>query len=915
MIGQTISHYKVTAKLGEGGMGVVYRATDSKLGRDVALKVLPENFAADGERMARFEREAQLLAALNHAHIAGIYGLEEYAGPEGSGRALAMELVEGPTLADRIAQGPIPLEEALPIALQIAEALEYAHDRGIVHRDLKPANIKLTADGKVKVLDFGLAKALDDPVSSMDVATSPTITAAATRAGIILGTAAYMSPEQAKGKPADRRADIWAFGVVLYEMLSGKQLYTGETVSETLAHVILNEPRLDVLPAATPPRVRRLIARCLTREPKQRLQAIGEARIALDEALAGVEEIVAVAAAPAALPAPPPWRRALPWAAAGFSLLAFALALWRPWDSAPAPRSVVRLSVELGSDASLVPGTLGSGAVISPDGKRLAFVGRTPNQQPQLFIRPLNQLKATPLAGTEGVHGPFFSPDNEWIAFFAGGKLKKISVQGGAVVTLCDAAGDRGGSWGDDDRIVFAAGNREGLSRVPSAGGKPEPLTELDKATNEITHRWPQVLPGSKAVLFTTHNAGSAFDNATIVVQSLETKERKIVQRGGSYARYLRSGHLMYMHEGTLFAAAFDLDRLELAGQPAPAVEEVITTSGTGSAQFAVSETGLLLYAPGRGTGGGWPILWMDKEGKTTPLRTDLAVHLNPRFSPDGTQLAVDVPDSNNFNRDVWIYDWRRDALTRFTFSDVLDADPVWTPDGRRIVFRSEQGGTPANLYWKRSDGAGDVQRLTESKNAQVPGAWRPDGKTLAFFEQRPDTRWDIMILPMEGDEKSGWKPGKPTVFLSTPFLEVTPAFSPDGRWLAYGSNESGRFEVYVRPYPGPGGVKQVSIDGGGHPTWSPNGKEIFFRTPDHKIMVATYSAAGEAFRVDKPLLWAPAELTDLGTNRNFALHPDGKRFAVLKSSESQSEVRRDKITVIENFFDELRRIAPQSKK
>jgi serine/threonine-protein kinase len=912
MIGQTISHYRVTEKLGAGGMGEVYRATDTKLNRDVALKVLPPAFAADADRMARFQREAQVLASLNHPHIATIHGLEESSGV----RALAMELVDGPTLADRIAQGAIPLHEALPFARQMAEALEYAHERGIIHRDLKPANVKLTTDGKIKILDFGLAKALEDAPSAAAVEHSPTLSIAATKAGIILGTAAYMSPEQAHGRAADGRADIWSFGVTLYEMLSAKPVFTGESVSDTLASVLKFEPDWNALPADVPESIRRLLRRCLTRDPKKRLQAIGEARIAIEEAIANPADTSPatqlIAQAPAFAEEAPLWRRALPWAVAGVSLLALVLSYWRPWQGPPEPKSAVRLSAEIGADASIRT-DYGASAVLSPDGRRLAFTARATNQQPQLYLRSMDQLKATVLSGTDGARNPFFSPDGEWIAFFANGKLKKVSAQGGAVVTLCDAPDDRGGSWGDDDRIVFTASTREGLSRVPAAGGTPEKLTELDKNTGEATHRWPQVLPGGKAVLFTTNNITSNFEAATIAVMALDTKQLKTVQRGGSYGRYLPSGHLAYLHEGTLFAAAFNLDRLELTGTPAPAVEGVVSSPTVGGAQFAFSDTGTLLYAPGRSSVDKTKVFWMDREGKMMPLRDVAASYGDPRISPDGTRLTVDINDGAN--TDVWVYEWKRDTLTRFTFTEGLDSYPVWTPDGRRITFNSAQSAGDLNLYWKRADGAGDIQRLTESKNIQVAYSWSPDGKALAFMEINPATGLDIMILPMEGDEKSGWKPGKPQPFVNTPFSENGAAFSPDGRWLAYFSNESGKPEVYVRPYPGPGGKWQVSTDGGVGPIWSPNGKELFYQTLESKIMVATYTALGASFRAEKPHLWSEVQLTIVPLHWNDALHPDGKRFAVLKAEGTQVEEKRDKVTIIQNFFEELCRIAPKGKK
>ncbi len=907
MLGQTFAHYWVTAKLGSGGMGEVYRATDSKLARDVALKVLPEAFAGDPQRMARFSREAQVLAALNHPNIAAIYGLEESEGT----RALVMELVQGPTLADRIAAGPIPLEEALQVGKQIADALEYAHERGIIHRDLKPANIKVTPSGAVKVLDFGLAKAIEDTPAAEDISQSPTLSAVATKAGIILGTAAYMSPEQAKGKPVDRRADIWALGVVLFEMLSGKQLYTGETASETLAHVITQEPNWSALPSSTPQRIRELLRRCLTKEPKQRLQAIGDARIALEEVLAN--PAADAAATGTLVVVQPAWRRALPWSVGGLLGLALLLSLWRLWPRPASPTQPMRLSAEIGADAAMNPqaGTAGSAAVLSPDGSRLAVVASEPNQPPRIYVRSLEQLRASVLPGTEGARNQFFSPDGQWIAFFADGKLKKIAVQGGAALVLCDAYEDRGGVWSEDGTIVFTPTDRTGLFRVSSAGGKPEQITTPDKSKSQTTDRWPQALPGGKAILFTSGITGGNYETAHIVVQSLVSGQRKTLLEGGFYARYVPTGHLVYMHEGTLFGVPFNLARLELTGVPTPVLEGVASSNIYAGAQFSFSSTGTLVYLPGKSGGGMVSIYWLTADGKLKPLRETVGNYFWPRFSPDGKRLALSV--GSTYAGDVWAYDWERDIMNRLTFS--AGAAGVWTPDGRRIAYSSGKDQAIPNIYWKRADGSGDEQRLTQSKNAQFPMSWTPDGKYLAFAEQSLDTGWDIWILPVEGNEQLGWKPGAPRPFLNTPFGERAPAFSPDGRWLAYSSNESGSYEVYVRPFPGPGGKWQISTAGGLWPEWSRDGRELFYRTPDQKIMVANYRVVGESFQAEKPRLWGDQQFTDRGITSNFDLHPDGKRFAVLKSSESPQEVKQNHVTFIFHFFDELRRAAPRHEK
>ncbi|HWQ03569.1 MAG TPA: protein kinase, partial [Candidatus Nitrosotenuis sp.] len=813
---------------------------------------------------------------------------------------------------------PLPLEEALPIAKQIAEAVEYAHDKGVVHRDLKPANVKLTADHKVKVLDFGLAKALEDAPTTVEASTSPTLSIAASRAGVILGTAAYMSPEQAKGKPADRRADIWAFGVVLYEMLTGRPLFMGETVSETLAHVITQPPSIDELPPSTPRRVRKLLERCLTRDPKMRLQAIGEARIILDDVIsnpaADAEIKAASAAEPVALPVPL-WKKALPWALASLAILVAVVSAWAPWRAAPAPPQVMRLSVDLGAPVSLGAG-FGSGAMLSPEGSHLAFVGRDAAQKFHIYVRAMNQLEATQLSGTEGARDIFFSPNGEWIGFIASSKLKKIAITGGAAVTLCDAVSARGAWWGEDGTIILATTNRDVLYRVPDSGGKPEPITKMDATRAEITHRWPQILPGGKAVLFTAHTAGANFDDSHIIVQDLTTGNKKTLHQGGFYARYVPSGHIVYAFKGTLFAFPFDLKRLEVTGQPAPFQEKVATNTGLAGAQFAFDETGKFLYLPGTDQATGVQILWMDQAGKFKPLRTTFGDYTNPRFSPDGKLLAVQL--NTNGDNDIWIYDWARDTMTRLTFDPGMDANPVWTPDGRRITYASEQKNKPPAIFWRNADGTGEARLLWEGAVPSFPSSWSPDEKTLAFTQRAQDTGLDIWLLPMEGDEKSGWKPGTPRPFLKTPSQEAGPAISPDGRWLAYMSIESGEWQIYVRPLSGEGGKWQVSSAGGVMPRWSRNGKELFFRgVSENQIMVAKYRVVGTSFQHDKPELWSPGQFSSRGTSVNFDPAPDGKQFAVLKvpDTSENTDNKLDKIILVQNVFEELRRVAPPKKK
>jgi serine/threonine-protein kinase len=561
---------------------------------------------------------------------------------------------------------------------------------------------------------------------------------------------------------------------------------------------------------------------------------------------------------------------------------------------------------------------MGTAATLSPDGSVLAFVGQTAvGGASQLYVRPLASLEASPLSGTDNARNPFFSPDGRSIAFFADRKLKKVAVAGGAAVTICDAPDDRGGTWSEDGTIVFAPLGRAGLQRVSAAGGTPEVLTTPDPAAEEITHRWPHALPGGRAVLYTAHSVVGDFEDATIVAQPLPDGPRSIVQRGGYHGRYLASGHLVYMHEGRLFAAPFDPGRLALTGQPVPALEGVATAPGFAGAHFAASNRGTLVYLPGPAWGSR-RILWMDPEGKTEPLRSMPDAYLGLRFSPDGQKLAIDIQEGGQ--RDVWLYEWERDTLSRLTVGPALDQAPIWTPDGRRIVFASDRSAKGTwNLYWQQSDGAGDAERLTESPNPQSPSSWHPTGMFLAFGEQHPRTSFDIMILPMEGDESSGWRPGKPYSFLSTDDAESSPAFSPDGRWLAYHTLDTGRADVFVRPFPGPGGKWQISTGGGRYPVWSRSGKEILFQVDDGSVWAATYAAEGHSFRAAKPRMWSSGRMPLLmlppstvgGVTRAFDPHPDGRRLAVLWPKQEGTAAGQSHLVFIQNFFDELRRIAP----
>jgi serine/threonine-protein kinase len=674
-------------------------------------------------------------------------------------------------------------------------------------------------------------------------------------------------------------------------------------VSDVVASVLKGEPDWNALPTDTPPHIHKLLRRCLQKDVKKRLPHIGIARIEIDE---GPADAPSDPGAVNVIPSPvSKWHRTVPWALTGLVLLGMIIFFLRP-SPTPQPAAPVWVSAELGGDVSLITNqgsAPGDSLALSRDGTMLAFVGLKGTTR-QLYVRRLGQLKAVALgAGTEGARDPFFSPDGKWIAFFADRTLKKVSITGGATVTLSDVSGvntDRGGTWSEDNTIIYAPGSNTGLARVSSAGGKSEELTKADPLNP--TQRWPQSLPNSKGVLYTVRPSPiENFDDAHIVIKPSSAGPPKVVFRGGYFGRYLASGHLVYIHAGTLFAAPFDLNKLEVIGPSVPVIEGVASNSGSAGATFTVSDNGTLVFLPGEGATPDAPIHWLQRDGKITELRSVPSDWTNPRFSPDGRRLAVEL------SNDIWVYEWARDTFMRLTFDPSNETKPVWTPDGQRIVFASNRGhGSISNLYWQRSDGTGEIQRLTDSPNTQSPGSWDPNGKFLAFQEQTGGG-FDLMILPMEGNESLGWKSGKPVPFLNTPATETDPMFSPDGRWIAYSSPESGTLDVYVRPFPGPGGKWQISSGGGQLPTWSRTRNEMFYRSFDNRIMEVSYTVQGNSFKAEKPKIWSDRVLIP---RHRFDLHPDGNRFAVALG-DAGVQAPADKVVFVFNFFEELRRIAP----
>jgi Tol biopolymer transport system component len=875
MIGRSIGPYQVVGKLGEGGMGEVYRARDAKLNRDVALKVLPDSLAGDPDRLARFRREAQVLASLNHPNIAHIHGFED----SGATHALVMELVEGPTLAERIAQGPIPLAEALPIARQIADALEAAHEQGIVHRDLKPANIKVRPDGTVKVLDFGLAKALDPATTSgADVMNSPTLTAHATQMGMILGTAAYMAPEQARGKPVDRRADIWAFGVVLYEMLTGQRAFDGDDVSITLASVLKEDVKWEALPADLPASVHRLLRRCLEKDPKRRLSAIGDARLEIEEALTapGASDRSASIAGPRGGVT----ANRVAWSATAVLVL---VCLWLVVgvrsSQTPPDRASLRYEVTPPFPASFQ-------TVLSPDGTHLAAT-ITGDAGPVLWIRPLDQLTGRILSGTEAARLPFWSPDSKSIAFFAGGKLKRMDLSGAPPRPLSDAAESWGGTWNRDGVIVFAP-TAGPLFRVPAEGGTQTPVTTLDTSKQERSHQYPWFLPDGRHFLYlaVSHRP----ENSAIYVGLLGSAERKRLV-GSAVKAVVASGYLLFMRqgsvfgEGTLLAQRFDVTSLELSGEPFPVLERVGVNEAVGTAGFTLSEAGILAHRVGTGTGSSTTPLtrlsWFDRKGKWLADVGDARRYRNPRLSPDGTRIVVETRDEGA-NSDLAVVD-ARGVASRFTFDGQDDSSAVWSPDGSRIAWRNGgTGGSPGELkalLQKTSNNVGREEKLAIENGPWVIDDWLPDGRGLLFHDGTTvGGSFGFRVLPLSGV-------GAPRLIGDAVSLVTHGRVSPDGRWLAFISVDQGKYDVYIQDFPAPTGRWRVSPAGGAYPVWNRNGKELFYLAPDEKLMAVSVKLANTA-EIGTPVALFATRMERSGAQTGGMWHqydvsPDATRFLV----------------------------------
>jgi serine/threonine-protein kinase len=896
---QQIGPYTIDAEIGRGGMGVVYRARDTRLDRAVAIKALPEHLAEDPDRLARFEREAKTLATLNHANIAQIYGVEEHEGR----RYLVLELVEGETLAELIGRGPLAIDESIEIATQVAEGVAAAHEAGVVHRDLKPGNIIITPEGRAKVLDFGLARVEDaaDPASGSSM--SPTMTSPAqhspTMPGVILGTAAYMSPEQARGRRVDKRSDVWSFGVILYEMLTGASPFAGETVSDSVGAVLHKDLDLDRLPRDTPARVRRVLRRCLTRDRSRRLQSIGDARVELLDI--EPEETSAPAAGGRF-----GWA-ALAGAAAGAALVVGAIGawLWAP-GGVEAPPAVQRFSIVAVEDGGRIDDRWGAHFAISPDGTRMA-IALLDGSDRTLWVRSLDSDRMRRLPGTEGAEHVSFSPDGQWILFANTDSLQRVSVSGGTPIRICATGGDdRGATWLDDGRIVFAPTQTDALMIVDASGGEPEPLTELDASRNERSHRWPSYLREANAVVFTAQRFGTTFNEASIDVLDLTTGERTTLVRGGAYGRILPTGHVVFLREASLYAAPVDLDRMELTGEPVPVIDGITYSASNGGTHLAFSQTGTLLYLPGGERN--WSeksLIAVDMEGAVTQIAEGNADYNSPAVSPDGRRIAFMIGSIGN-NADIWLLDLDRGLRTRLTYGEDDETAPMWSPDGSLICYVINRGGLADAVMVVPADGSAEPAPLGFGEVQSSPTDWSPDGRSILVTVGYADEGRDLMIARREGD---GWTTAP---FVATPFDESFGAFSPDGAWVVYESDASGQHEIYITRSDGSGGRLQLSTSGGQYPRWSPDGTRVYYLrefATDRPAMMAVDLAFEETrVRASRPLELFRTEMSGFFTWHLFDVMPDGSGFVAMKPLQSGEERDLRRLNLVLNWFEELKR-------
>jgi Tol biopolymer transport system component/predicted Ser/Thr protein kinase len=905
--GTRLGPYEILSAIGAGGMGEVYKARDTRLDRIVAIKVLPAHLADRADLRERFDREAKTIASLNHPHICTLYDT----GHQDDIDFLVMEYLEGETLAQRLTKGALLIQQVLQYAIEISDALDKAHRKGVTHRDLKPGNIMITKSG-TKLLDFGLAKLRQEGAPATPLSQLSTVAEPVTAQGTILGTLQYMAPEQVEGKTdqIDARTDFFAFGAVVYEMATGKRAFDGKSQASLIAKILeMYPPPMSSIQSMTPPALDRLVKKCLAKEPEKRWQAASDVCdelkwIAEGGSQAGVSLPSVAVKGIGAL-----GRRGL-ILSVGIFLLGTVIAGIAVWNLKPAPptpsRPVSRTVITLPAGQQLAGMDSGPSIALSSDGSHLVYVARQGGVQ-QLYLRAMDSLESKPVPDTVGGVSPFFSPDSQWVGFFAGGTLKKVSVSGGAALTLGNVGSPLGASWGSNGMIAFAQTVVSPLLQIPDAGGVPQPLTRLAKG--DVTQRWPEFLPGGKAVLLAAAPSGITFGNAQVAVQSVGTGERRNLVQAGTHPRYALSGHLVYAQAGSLVAVPFNPQRLEVTGTAVPVVEGVLQSPAIGAAQYSFSSTGSLVYVPGGLQATQSRLVWVSRDGAEQSVAAPARAYMFPRLSPDGRRVAVTITEQEN---QIWLYDLSRETLTRSTFEGTQNYNPLWTPDGKRIAFESNRAG-PINIFWQLADGSGGFERLTTSEYLNAPMSWSPDGRLLNFIGMDPTTGVDIWVLRMGDPPAGSGQVRKAQLFLQTPFNENTSRFSPDGRWMAYISDESGRNEVYVQPYPGPGGKWQISTEGGTEPVWNPNGRELFYRSGDRMMAVDIVTQPG--FVAGRPRMLfekryeaAPAPIV------NYDVSPDGQRFLMIKPVD-QEEAAPTQINVVLNWFEELKRRVPVGTK